>query len=69
MTQQWGLVPREQRGLMIPGDSRRGPGGEEVPVVEDHGAVVENPAVVEDHPGVEDPEGSRPRTGTAANLM
>ena len=43
--------------------------GADVPVVEDHGAVVESPAVVEDHPGVEDPEGSRPRTGTAANLM
>ena len=56
-------------GVDDPRDSRRGPGGAEVPVVEDLGAVVENPAVVEDHPGVEDPEGSRPRTGTAANLM
>ena len=62
-------MPREQRGVDDPRDSRRGPGGEEVPEVEDLGAVVENPAVVEDHPGVEDPEGSRPRTGTAANLM
>ena len=59
----------EAEGVDDPRDSRRGPGGAEVPVVEDLGAVVENPAVVEDHPGVEDPEGSRPRTGTAANLM
>ena len=56
-------------GVDDPRDSRRGPGGVEVPVVEDQGAVVDDPAVVEDHPGVEDPEGSRPRTGTAANLM
>ena len=62
-------MTQEQRGLMIPRDSRRGSGGAEVPVVEDLGAVVENPAVVEDHPGVEDPEGSRPRTGTAANFI
>ena len=43
--------------------------GADVPVVEDHGAVVENPAVVEDHPGVEDPEGSRPRTGDSRQSM
>ena len=54
---------------MIPRDSRRGPGGAEVQVVEDLGAVVEDPAVVEDHPGVEDPEGSRPRTGDSRQSM
>ncbi len=42
--------------------------GADVPVVEDHGAVVENPAVVEDHPGVEDPVAQDQEQGTAANL-
>ena len=54
---------------MISGGSQRGPGGAEVPVVEDLGAVVDDPAVVEDHPGVEDPEGSRPRTGDSRQSM
>ena len=55
-------------GVDDPRDSRRGPGGEEVPEVEDLGAVVENPAVVEDHPGVEDPVAQDQEQGTAANL-
>ena len=43
---QGGLMTQEQRGLMIPGDSRRGPGGADVPVVEDQAAVVECPVMM-----------------------
>lgn len=59
----------EAEGVDDPRDSRRGPGGADVPVVEYQVAVVEDPAVVEDHPGVEDPEGSRPRARDSRNLM
>ena len=57
----------EAEGVDDPRDSRRGPGGADVPVVEDQGAVVEDPAVVEDHPGVEDPGAQQDQEhGTAA---
>ena len=64
---QGGLMTHRQRGLMERGLTTWAR-WEEVPEVEDLGAVVENPAVVEDHPGVEDPVAQDQEQGTAANL-
>ena len=62
-------------GVDDPRDSRRGPGGADVPVVEDQVAVVEDhprvdgPAVVEDHLGDDVPEAQDQEQRDSRNLM
>ena len=62
-------------GVDDPRYSRHGPGGADVPVVEDQIAVVEDhprvddPAVVEDHPGVDDPEAQDQEQRDSRNLI
>ena len=62
-------------GVDDPRDSRRGPGGADVPVVQDQDAVVEDhpslddPAVVEDHLGDDVPEAQDQEQRDSRNLM
>ena len=61
--------------VVDPRDSRRGPGGADVPVVQDQDAVVEDhpslddPAVVEDHLGDDVPEAQDQEQRDSRNLM
>ena len=56
-------------GVEDPRDSRRGPGGADVPVVQDQDAVVDDTAVVEDHLGDDVPEAQDQEQRDSRNLM